>query len=174
MEEQPTSLELSDIPNIRQLIPSPALSWWVWAALATVCIVLAVTLVIALKSRKSKPAMLRQIAFLEAMASLEKARLITAPVALATAESLAIRRYLASSIADPSLFETHEEFLSRHQALATLPEITRQKIAREYDHLARMKYAPMETQQDISELVTQMIQLLEHLHSVHPVLTAGP
>lgn len=174
MEEQPTSLELSDIPNVRPLIPSPALPGWFWGAMAAVCIVLAVTLVMALKSRKSKPATLRQIAFREAMASLEKARLISAPVALATAVSLAIRRYLASSFADPSLFETHEEFLSRHHALATLPESTRQRLAQEYDHLARMKYAPMEMQQDISGLVTQMIQLLEHLHSVHPVSTAAP
>ncbi len=174
MEENQPSLELSDIPDVGPLIPSPALPWWVWVAMAAVCIMLALALVKVLKSRNSKSAPLRNLAFREAMAALEKARLISAPVELATAVSLAIRRYLSAAFADPSLFETHEEFLSRHQALATLPENTRHRLAQDFDRLARLKYAPLETQQDLSGLVPQMIQLLEHLHSVQPVPTAAP
>ncbi len=174
MEEKQPSLELPDIPDVGPLIPAPALPWWVWVAMAAVCMILALILLKALKSRKSQQAPLRELAFREAMASLEKARLITAPIALATAASLAIRQYLAAAFADPSLYETHEEFLSRHEALATLPESSRQRLAQDFDLLARLKYAPLETNRDLSGLVPQMIQLLEHLHSVHPVPTAAP
>ena len=68
---------------------------------------------------------------------------------------------------DPALFETHEEFISRHQALASYPEDLRKVTAEGFSHLARLKYGPDATGDPIA-LVTAARQLLDRLHQQQP------
>src|SRR5690606_23328585 len=58
----------------------------------------------------------------------------------ATQVPLVLRRYLGTVCGDPALFETHEEFISRHAALANYPEDLRNVTAEGFSHLARLKY----------------------------------
>lgn len=168
MEEKPSSLDLKDIPDVSKLLPSTPLPWWVWIAAA---IVLATVLWLIFRRRsvrKSQP-QLRLRAYQEALASLEKMAGISSPVPLATGLSLTLRHYLAAAFSDPSLFETHEEFISRHNTLGSLPATLRDDIGQYFAHLARYKYAPSETAVDLSTWVPQARDLLKSLHANPPV-----
>lgn len=164
MEETTPSLELRDIPDVTPLLPRDWLPWWVWVAI--VVFVLLLWFIIA-RARKSKqdPSVLRLKAYQEALHSLESARSLQSAVALATSLSLTLRRYLAVAFGDPSLFETHEEFLARHNALASLPDETRQLLNSHFSTLCRYKYAPSDSAVDLSLLVPQATDLLNRLHA---------
>lgn len=110
----------------------------------------------------------RAAAFQEVQQALEQAKSLTNAVAMSTALSLALRRYLAIALGDPSLFETHEEFLARHDALASLPESIRHSLSEHFSTLCRYKYAPCEETVDLSLLVPQASTLLHQIHAVEP------
>jgi hypothetical protein len=164
MEETTPSLELRDIPDVTPLLPHDWLPWWVWVAMAVVLLLL---WFIISRARKSKqdPSVLRLKAYQEALHSLESARSLQSAVALATSLSLTLRRYLAIAFGDPSLFETHEEFLARHNALDSLPVETRQLLTSHFSTLCRFKYAPSDVAVDLSLLVPQATDLLNRLHA---------
>lgn len=87
------------------------------------------------------PAALRAQAYLEARAVLNT---LDAPDAraMATQASLILRRYLAAAVSDPSLYETHEEFVARSESLKPLSEPARAACHRGLAGLAAVKYAP--------------------------------
>lgn len=167
MEESTPSLELRDIPDVAPLLPMEWLPWWAWVGIA-VALVLLWMLLAHLRKRPTDASALRQQAYQEALKSLEKAKSLQTAVAMATAISLTLRQYLAVAFGDPSLFETHEEFLARHDALAVLPEEIRQSLSAHFATLCRYKYAPSEGVVDLSLLVPQAIDLLHKLHAVTP------
>lgn len=164
MEEKAPSLELYDIPPVQDLLPRFWLPWWAWltAALTLLAVFL---LVRALRGRKKKEINSEE-AYQRAMDSLEQAKDIPHIVALATAVSLILRRYLAVALADSSLFETHEEFLARHQALETVPDELRRSLTDYFSTLCRYKYAPTATSVDGSLLVPQATSLLQQLRAL--------
>ena len=142
---------------------------WAWTLIAFGVLLLAWLLIRKRKQKHSLPN-LRLRAYREALASLEKMPAISSPVALATGLSLTLRHYLAAAFQEPSLFETHEEFLARHNALATLPESIRQSIGSYFQQLARYKYAPVEGEVDLKPLIPQANELLHLLHANPPVI----
>ncbi len=166
MPESTPKLDLRDIPEVEKFIPHPALPWWAWVAIALVVVALILLIIRMARSKTATAESIRAKAYDEAMSALAKARSIQNPVTLATTVSLTIRHYLALCFHDSSLFETHEEFLSRHDALAHLPEPTRQQISTHFQHLARLKYAPVEENRDLSGLIPQAIELIDHLHVI--------
>lgn len=83
-----------------------------------------------------------ELAYRQALAQLEQSRGLSTILQQSTAVSLALRSYFAQALQDPSLYETHEEFMARHNSLTTLPEQTRGEIAQLFATLARYKYAP--------------------------------
>ena len=166
MEEKTPKLDLRDIPEVEKFIPHPALPWWAWLTIALFVVALILFLVRLARCKTATAESIRAKAYHEAMTALEKARNIQNPVTLATTVSLTIRHYLALAFSDSSLFETHEEFLSRHDALAHLPEPTRQQIGTHFQQLARLKYAPVEESRDLSGLIPQAIELIDHLHVI--------
>ena len=85
----------------------------------------------------------------------------------ATAVSITLRRYLAVASGDPALFETHEEFVARHQSLASYPEDLRSSTAEGFSHLARLKYGREATGDPVA-LYSAARQLLERLHQHRP------
>ena len=81
----------------------------------------------------------------------------------ATRISGAIRLYLATVCGDSSLFETHEEFLGRHQALQNFPEETRSQVSTILCQLAAMKYARPDSP-EASSLGAQSRAVIDQLH----------
>ena len=80
--------------------------------------------------------------------------------------SLILRKYLAQAANDPSLFETHEEFISRQDSLAALTDEAREACAMGFSKLAALKYAPQEAADDPAPgAVIEDTRLL--LHTLH-------
>ena len=166
MDENTPKLDLRDIPEVEKFIPHPALPWWAWLMIALFSVALVLFFVRLARRKVATAESIRAKAYHEAMTELEKAKSIQNPVTLATTVSLTIRHYLALVFSDSSIFETHEEFLSRHDALARLPEPSRQQISTHFQQLARLKYAPVEESRDLSGLIPQAIALIDHLHVI--------
>jgi hypothetical protein len=167
MDETKPSLELRDIPDVTPLLPRAWWPWWVWLSIAA-GIVLLILLIRFLCKQKTSATAQRLLAYQDAMKSLEIAKSLGDPVALSTALSLTLRRYLAVAFADPALFETHEELLARHAAFSALPDQMRHALAEFFSTLCRYKYAPCEEVVDLSLLVPQATSLLQQIHAVDP------
>lgn len=56
--------------------------------------------------------------------------------------SMLLREYVTGETQDPALFETHEEFSRRFDALATVPPNFRRELSSLLSELAALKYAP--------------------------------
>ncbi|WP_035601666.1 hypothetical protein [Haloferula sp. BvORR071] len=152
------------------LLPDPGLPLWAWGLIGLVAVGLIVGLILLLR-RGKKPAgvnmpALREAAYRRALTELEGKPGETIQEA-ATTVSIALRRYLATVSGDPALFETHEEFVARHESLASYPEDLRQSTAEGFSHLARLKYG-REASGDPVALYTAARQLLERLHQHRP------
>jgi hypothetical protein len=167
MEETTPSLELRDIPDVTPLLPFEWWPWWAWVGIFLALVLLWIVIGL-VRKRPLDSIALRQQAYQEALKSLENAKQLTSAVAMSTALSLTLRKYLAVAFGDPSLFETHEEFLARHNALASLPDEIRQSLTAHFATLCRYKYAPSEGVVDLSLLVPQATTLLHQLHAVTP------
>ena len=164
MSEKTSGLELMEPASPDLLIPEYGL--WPWFAVAAVIIVLAI-LTAWFFQRKNKPVIdpltLRNAAFAEAIAALAGTATDSAREA-AVHCSLILRRYLSAAANDPALFETHEEFISRHDALQALTPETRATTGRVFERLAALKYAPEIPDASSTEVIAESRSLLETLH----------
>ena len=165
MAESTTELDLRDIPDASSFLPTPAPPWWIWLLLGIFLFLLAWLL---LRKKGASSSAIAQDAYKDACLALDQASSIATAVTQATTVSLIIRRYLASTLADPSLFETHEEFLARHSALQTLPENLRAEISHHFARIARLKYAPHPESDAAATLVPEIRGLLDRLHALPP------
>ena len=155
-------MALRDLVPAEPLLPDPGLPPWAWVAISLAIFSL---IALAVFLRRSKtvaadPRLAREEAYLEAAPAggMQEA---------ATRVSVTLRRYLAAVSGDPALFETHEEFISRHAALASYPEDLRQVTAEGFSHLARLKYG-REASGDPVALFNAARQLLDRLHKHQP------
>ncbi|MFM2199032.1 MAG: hypothetical protein RLZZ505_2464 [Verrucomicrobiota bacterium] len=166
MEEKGKSLELVESRDALELVPTwdPPLWWFFAAVILIVAIVL--SLVFFLRKKPVPDAMKeKREAYLEAKAALSGSGAATLRES-AIAVSIILRRYLARSMNEPALFETHEEFIARHDGLKNLPNDLRSEVAVFFSKLAAAKYAP----DDIAavEAVSPCVEggaLLERIHS---------
>jgi hypothetical protein len=142
MEEKGKSLELAEPRDAIDLVPTwdPPI-WWIFAAIAVIA---AIVLLVVLLLRK-KPVVdatkEKREAYLEAKAAFSAGE-GTDPRESAIRVSMILRRYLARSMNEPALFETHEEFIARHDGLQSLPEDVRTEAGAFFSKLAAVKYAP--------------------------------
>lgn len=162
------TLVLRELVPAEPLLPEPGLPPWVWLVIAGAAgLLIALNLFVRRAKRTATdPARVRELAYQAACRELA-----TAPTGgiqqAATLVSVALRRYLAAAAGDPALFETHEEFVARHQALAAYPEDLRKTTAEGFSHLARMKYGRDATG-DPAALLAAARQLLDRLHQHSP------
>ena len=137
---------------------------WLAAALLAL-LVLVVWFISWQRRRRSKHAAgtRRDLAYHDASAALQR---ITAADARAAAvqTSLILRRYLSLAAEDPALFETHEEFVARNDALLALSESASAACADGFTRLAACKYAAEVSALEPSEVVGDARGLLETLH----------
>jgi len=163
MNESAAGLELRDSAPPEALLPDHGLwPWWLGAA------VLVMLLAAALVFKRRKPAVFdaekaREEACREARAALADTRAADARAA-AVQCSLVLRKYLSAAAADPALYETHEEFILRHNALNALTEEARAAAESGFSRLAALKYGPEIPATPAAEVIAESRALLETLH----------
>jgi hypothetical protein len=141
MDGQTTGIQLMEPASPEVLIPDAGLCPWL--ATAAVAVLALVAMIIFLKKYRpvGRPQSLRHTAFTDADRTLAATTTIDARDA-AVQSSLVLRHYLAVAAGDPALYETHEQFISRHDALQALTAATRTAVQDGFNRLAAMKYAP--------------------------------
>lgn len=170
MADAPTTLH--DISDPAPLLPGVEIPVWLWvlAALA-VCGFILLAMVLRLRARPTASASVEETyenSRRELMAL--RKHLADRPVAaIATEASLAVRRYLAACLSEPALYETHEEFMLRGEALSQLPAGARTHLNPLMERLAEVKYGPSGTDADsAAELVGNCLEVLQGLESTRP------
>ena len=162
MNESPTPLILHEPPLQESLLPASIP--WLWIVLGTCILIMLATLIFALAKRRKSidPATARRAALAQALREIEEAASFP-PRISALQTSLAIRRYMSTAAGDPSLFETHEEFLARHPAITLWPPATIDSLVTTLKHLAEMKYRPLEDSRTAADILTESRALLQSL-----------
>lgn len=163
MVAQSKGFELMEPASPEALVPDHGL--WFWAVAAAVVVILALILAwwLRKKAKPVDPRVARDAAFAEAAASLTATTAEHARDA-AVKCSLILRKYLAAAAGDPALYETHEEFVSRHDSLKALTSDARAAAESGFARLAALKYAPGLTSDDPAVVVAESRALLETLH----------
>ena len=164
MNEKSGNFELLEPSSPETLVPDS----WVepWMIAVAVVLVLAVLVVLIFKSKKVArldPAAGREAARAEAAATLDKIGPVPAREA-AVRSSLILRKYLSAAAGDPALFETHEEYVSRHEALGGFSEDARASAGLGFSRLAALKYAPEIPDVAACDVIDESRALLETLH----------
>ena len=164
MNEKSGNFELLEPASPEALVPD---SWLEpWMIVVAVFLMIALLLVVILKKKKVAPLdplAVRQAAHAAAAAALDKIGAVPAREA-AVHSSLILRRYLSVVAGDPALFETHEEYVSRHEALKDFSEDARSSAGLGFSRLAAMKYAAEIPDMATDEVIAGARKLLETLH----------
>jgi hypothetical protein len=156
--------ELMESSSVETLIPKDETPW-LWIAIgAALLVALIVWLIRRRMKRAQDPANIREAAFKDAIAALDAISQSDAHAA-ALESSMILRKYLSVTAEDPALFETHEEFISRHDALQKIPQATRDEVATIFSRLATIKYAPDAANANAEKIVGDSRQLLHALHA---------
>jgi len=136
-----------------------------WLAAAALALVLCVAWLIRRqrRQRSKNPQSRRHLAYKEACVALDRIAAANARAA-AVQTSLILRKYLSLATDDPALFETHEEFIARNDALQSLTETARAACAAGFARLAACKYAPVVPDLEAAAVIADARELLETLH----------
>lgn len=164
MNEKSGSFELLEPSPPGALVPDSWVEpWMIAAAVALLVVALAVLILKRKKPAPINPLATRRAAYAEATAALEKIDAVPARDAAVRA-SLILRKYISVAAGDPALFETHEETISRHDALKNFSEEARATATHGFARLASLKYAAEIPNAAASEVVAESRALLETLH----------
>ena len=160
------TLQLKDLVPPDELILEPGWPWWIWAILAVTVLAIIIVIVAYARERNNLKGGGRRIdhagAYRHAVEEIEaSSKLETQEAAIRI--SGAIRLYLATVCGDPSLFETHQEFLGRHEALQNFSEEMRAQVSTILCQLAAMKYA-LPDSSEASNLGEQSRSVIDQLH----------
>ena len=168
-ESTEDALVLRDLVPAEPLLPDSSFPLWAWLLILAATLLLAALAWSLLRRKKIgliDPRQVREEAYRRATAELAVPTTGTMQEA-ATKVSVTLRRYLAVVSGDPALFETHEEFVARHESLASYPQELRAITAEGFSHLARLKYG-REAKGDPVALFSSARQLLDQLHQHQP------
>ena len=164
-------LALHDIPDPEPYLPGVAVPLWAWILAGVVVAGALVGLVLLLlrQSRARGEAEVVDTSFQDSRDALEALRPSSAerPLAdIATDASLILRHYLAITLNEPALYETHEEFLLRSDALADLPAGARERLAPLLSQLASAKYGPSAINAESgANIINHCLEVLQGLES---------
>ena len=164
MADDNVTFELKEPVPPQALLPHDySQAAWLAAAALAVLLCLAWLIRWQRRHRSKNPQSRRILAYKEAAAALERIKAANARAA-AVQTSLILRRFLSLAADDPALFETHEEFIARHDALQPLTETARAACAAGFARLAAFKYAPAVPDLEAAAVVADARGLLEILH----------
>ncbi|QTN34129.1 hypothetical protein HZ994_17995 [Akkermansiaceae bacterium] len=165
MEETRNSFELVESRDAIELVPRwEAQAWWFFAGGGLILAVVLTVVVLRRKKSVADPHRERREAYREAKEDFREAQGGGVRDA-AIRVSVILRRYLARSLGEPSLYETHEEFISRHDALNSLPGDVRDEAAQFFGRLAALKYAPVPPDAEPAAIRDGGLELLERMHA---------
>lgn len=161
--------QLHDIADPRPLLPGIHVPLWFWICLAVILAALLTAVGLFLLRRRPEAGPPEPDSYSESRRALERLRDSLSGRSLAevaTEASLIMRHYLASALQEPALYETHEEFLLRADALDGLPAGARERLAPLLDRLAEAKYSPSAPdRQSAAGLVDASLEVLQGLES---------
>ncbi|MBK1826066.1 hypothetical protein [Haloferula rosea] len=164
------ALQLRELVPVDSLVVEPGWQWWVWAIIAVTSALIVTTIVAIIRDKSGLAAARRPVdhsaAYQRALEEIEASSSLPAHEA-ATRISGAIRLYLATVCGDPSLFETHQEFLGRHEALQHFPENIREQVSTVLCQLAAMKYDQPRSE-TLPNIGQQSREVIEQLHQRIP------
>lgn len=175
-DSAPFELPLHDLVPADQFAPQSHTPLWQWFAIAAATALLTVLLWLLYRHLRSnqQSGQTENTAYeiakdrLDQLKSSAKADQLP-PSVLASRISLVLRAYLEQTAGDPSLFQTHEEFLLSKEALATLPESGRKTTESFFSKLADQKYAPSQaatsTQSVLCDDASDLLRQLHHSQS---------
>ena len=159
---------LHDIPDPDPLLPGVALPWWIWV-LPGALLAGAVWTLIQFLSRHAAVPSSSDNCFRDSCEALEQFRPVLGELSIAevaTQTSLILRHYLALALEEPALYETHEEFLLRSDALQKLPRGARERLAPLLSELAAAKYGPSRVDPSTSKrIIDDSLRTLQGLES---------
>ncbi|NJM37524.1 MAG: hypothetical protein HC845_06480 [Akkermansiaceae bacterium] len=164
MEEKKQIFELLEPQSPESLVPDS----WIepWMIILSVLFALAVLAIFIFKKKKKAafdPEAIRRAAHLEACQAFAKISETTVRET-AVQVSIILRKYLSVVASDPALFETHEETISRHEALENFTEPARESAKNLFSHLASLKYAKKIPDAKASRIIDDGTHLLGILH----------
>jgi hypothetical protein len=164
MTETSNRFKLLEPTSPEALVPDS----WVepWMIALTVCILLVIIALLLLRKKKTPkvdPQAARLAAHAEAVAALASVQ-CQSPRDTAIQSSLILRKYLVAAANDPALFETHEEYVARHEALKNFSEESRKAAGIGFTRLSSLKYAADVPTADAREVIKDSQALLETLH----------
>ena len=161
--------ELHDISDPQPLLPGIEVPLWFWIVLVAFVFGAASFLLFFFLRRQAPPPAPGTSFYGESKSALEHLRESLGGrhlAEVATEASLILRHYLAVAMEEPALYETHEEFVMRSDALVDLPAGARDRLAPLLDHLAAAKYGPSSSQDDLShQLVDSCLEVLQGIES---------
>ena len=161
--ESSLTFELIDAPSPDALLNEPHhFPWWIVIVASLVILSILATIFI-LRKRKPRTLSINATAYADALASLNAIELLD-PRQVATECSLILRKYLSTTANDPALFETHEEFITRHNALASLNDAAKSSATTTFSKLAQLKYTNDSPAISAADILTESRALLENLH----------
>lgn len=164
MNEKSGTFELMEPPSPEALVPdSPVELWMIIVGIILILCVMAIFLLKKKKQPPLDPVAVRKAAYDEAAAALGNIGYVPGRDA-AIQSSLILRKYLSTAAGDPALFETHEETISRHEALKDFSDEARQMAGRGFARLASLKYAAVPPDVEAINVTAESRDLLETLH----------
>ncbi|MEN9535148.1 MAG: hypothetical protein RIR37_421 [Verrucomicrobiota bacterium] len=155
---------LMESGSVEALIPQ-AETPWLWIIVGAVILLAFMAWLIHQRRKNANdPTKIRRAAFNEAIAALDTVTQHD-PHDAALESSMILRKFLSITAEDPVLFETHEEFISRHNALQKIPDSTRSEITKIFSQLAAMKYSPNDANASAETIISESRLLLQSLHA---------
>lgn len=158
------NFQLMESSTVEALIPK-AETPWLWIIIGVVLVASLIFWLIRRRLKRAKdPANIREAAYKDAIAAFD-AIPQNDPHAAALESSMILRKYLSITAEDPALFETHEEFVTRHDALQKIPQSMRDEVASIFSRLATIKYAPDAANANAEKIIGDSRQLLHALRA---------
>ncbi len=167
MEEKSKSFELAESREAIDLVPTwdPQL-WWIFAAFIVIVIIVFLVALLLRKKSVFDASKEKSEAYLEAKVAFSECDEL-GPRESAIRVSMILRRYLARSMNEPALYETHDEFIARHDGLKDLPNDLKCGVAALFSKLAAVKYAPDDiVNVEAHSTTAEGGSLLERIHKV--------
>ena len=164
-EKNPSqTFQLLESSTIEPMIPKHEIPWF-WIALIS-AVIAAVLVIVIYRHRKraNDPEKIREKNFQQSLADLDAITNADAQTA-AVQSSMILRKYLSIAANDPALYETHEEFIARHDALQKIPHEKRNETSATFDRLAALKYAPATPDARAESIIGESRNLLLSLHA---------
>ena len=166
MEPDTADLKLVEPSSTDSLMPNP-LGWQEWSAIGIGALLLA-CLIVWLWRRSQRPPEINAGELLKKAHDEAVSALAICPsderTPAATECSLILRRYLAVLTGDPALFETHEEWVTRHDAIENLNADLKQQTRNLFNQLAEWKYAKVDDGEEPAVVIDRSRSLLEALN----------